>query len=145
MKHNMNVIEIRGIRGLIITGCAICCLAVGFIGFPGWILMHLWNYLASFSPEVPAIGIVQGVLLWGIVIASYFAFKKDKFIVCFRTPKGLSEDELKSVFADLKECSKEDLILKSMLKARETELKLKAEEPKSADQEETVTSKTDDY
>ena len=143
MKHNMNVIEIRGIRGLIITGCAICCLAVGFIGFPGWILMHLWNYLASFSPEVPAIGIVQGVLLWGIVIASYFAFKKDKFIVCFRTPKGLSEEELKSVFADLKDSTKEDLILKSMLKARETELKLKAEEMKTESQNEEPLSNSE--
>lgn len=140
MKHNMNVIEIRGIRGLIITGGAICCLAVGFIGFPGWVLMHLWNYFASFSLNVPAIGIIQGILLWGIAIASYFAFKKDKFIVCFKTPQGLSEEELKSVFADLKDSTKEDLILKSMLKARETELKLKAGEMKSEEQTEEISA-----
>ena len=127
MKHNMNVIEIRGIRGLIITGGAICCLAVGFIGFPGWIFMHLWNYLASFAIDIPSIGIVQGILLWGIVIASYFAFKKDKFIVCVKSPKGLSEDELKSVFANLKESTKQDIVLQSMLKAREAELKLESE------------------
>lgn len=143
MKHNMNVIEIRGIRGIILTGCAICCLAVGFIGFPGWVLMHIWNYAVSFSADIPSIGIIQGVLLWGILIAAYFAFRKDPLIVCVKTPKGLSEEELKSVFADLKESSKEDLILKSMLKARETELKLKAEEQKSAEQEE-VASKTED-
>ena len=124
MKHNMNVIEIRGIRGIIITGFAICCLAVGFIGFPGWILMHIWNYFASFVSSVPSIGIIQGILLWGIIIASYFTFKKDKFIVCVKTPKGLSEDELKSVFADLKESTKQDIVLQSMLKARETQLKL---------------------
>lgn len=135
MKHNMNVIEIRGIRGLIITGCAICCLAVGFIGFPGWILMHIWNYCVSMiQVSVPSIGIIQGVLLWGIIIASYMTFKKNKFIVCVKSPKGLSEDELKSVFADLKETTKEDLILKSMLKAREAELKYKAEN-KAADVE----------
>lgn len=128
MKHNMNVIEIRGIRGLIITGCIICCLAVGFIGFPGWIMMHLWNFGASYSLDIPSIGIIQGILLWGIIVAAYFAFKKDKFIVCVKSPKGLSEDELKSVFADLKESTKQDIILKSMLKARETELKLRAEE-----------------
>lgn len=128
MKHNMNVIEIRGIRGLIITGCAICCLAVGFIGFPGWILMHIWNYCASMTlASVPSIGIIQGILLWGIIIASYFAFRKDKLIVCVKTPRGLSEDELKSVFADLKESTKQDIVLQSMLRARETELKLKAE------------------
>ena len=142
MKHNMNVIEIRGIRGLIITGCSICCLAVGFIGFPGWILMHLWNYCASFSFDIPAIGLIQGILLWGIIIASYFAFKKNKFIVCFKTPQGLSEEELKSVFADLKDSTKEDLILKSMMKARETELKLKAEEMKA--EENTEASSTNE-
>jgi len=138
MKHNMNVIEIRGIRGMIITGCAICCLAVGFIVFPGWIMMHIWNFCASYSLSVPSIGIIQGVLLWGIVIASYLTFKKDKFIVCFRTPKGLSEDELKSVFADLKESTKEDIVLKSMLKARETELKLKSEEESKKEEAEEV-------
>lgn len=136
MKHNMNVIEIRGIRGIIITGCAICCLAVGFIVFPGWVLMHIWNYCVSMTlASIPAIGIIQGTLLWGIIIASYFAFRKDKFIVCVKTPKGLSEDELKSVFADLKESAKQDIVLQSMLKAREAELKYKAETKKESEED----------
>ena len=137
MKHNMNVIEIRGIRGLIITCGVICCLAVGFIAFPGWVFMHLWNYFASYSLPVPSIGIIQGILLWGIIIASYLAFRKDKFIVCVKSPKGLSEDELKSVFADLKESTKEDIVLKTMLKAREAELKYKAEQDKESEEQET--------
>lgn len=137
MKHNMNVIEIRGIRGLILTGGIICCLAVGFIGFPGWVLMHIWNYFASYSLDFPAIGIIQGILLWGIIIASYLAFKKEKFIVCLKAPKGLSEEELKSVFADLKESTKEDIVLKTMLKAREAELKYKAEKEKESEDKET--------
>lgn len=136
MKHNMNVIEIRGIRGLIITGAIVCCLAVGFIGFPGWIMMHLWNFGASYTLSMPSIGIIQGILLWGIIVASYFAFRKEKFIVCVKSPKGLSEDELKSVFADLKESTKEDIILKSMMKARETEAKLKADSAEKIDDEE---------
>ena len=140
MKHNMNVIEIRGIRGLILTGCAICCLVVGFIGFPGWVFMHLWNLIASFSLSAPSIGIFQGILLWGITITAYFIFRKDKFIVCVKSPKGLSEDELKSVFADLKESTKQDIVLKSMLKARETELKLRSEKDETA---ETNTEETE--
>ena len=141
MKHNMNVIEIRGIRGLIITGGIICCLAVGFIGFPGWVFMHIWNYFASYAYSVPSIGIIQGMLLWGIVVASYFAFKKDKFIVCVKAPKGLSEDELKSVFADLKESTKQDIVLQSMLKAREAELKYKAEKENDKESEDKETEK----
>ena len=133
MKHNMNVIEIRGIRGLIITGGIICCLAVGFIGFPGWVFMHIWNYFSSFAVSVPSIGIIQGILLWGIVIASYFALRKEPLIVCLKTPKGLSEDEINSVFADLKESTKQDIVLQSMLKAREAELKLSAKENDNAE------------
>ena len=135
MKHNMNVIEIRGIRGLILTGCAICCLAVGFIGFPGWIFMHIWNFGAAYSLAVPSIGIIQGILLWGIIVASYFTFRKDKLFVCVKSSKGLSEEELKSVFADLKESTREEMFLKSMIKARETELKLKAEKPEESETE----------
>ena len=126
MKHNMNIIQIKGIRGLILAGAAVCCLAVGFIGFPGWILMHLWNIGASYTDILPAIGIIQGILLWGIIIASYFTFKRDKFIICVKSPEGLSEDELKSVMADLKEQAAQDMIIQSMLKAREAELKYKA-------------------
>lgn len=141
MKHNMNVIEIRGIRGMIITGCALCCLAVGFIGFPGWVLMHIWNYLASFGLSIPSLGIIQGILLWGIIVASYFTFRKNPLIVCVKTPRGLSEDELKSVFADLKESTKQDIILQSMLKARETELKLSTEDKETTKSEEEETEK----
>lgn len=138
MKHNMNIIEIRGIRGLILTGCAICCLAVGFIVFPGWIFMHIWNFCASYSLAIPSIGIIQGILLWGIIVASYFTFRKNSLIVCVKSPKGLSEDELKSVFADLKESTKEDIILKTMMKARETELKLKTEKKEEDSESEKV-------
>ena len=57
-----------------------------------------------------------------------------------RFPKSF----LKSVFADLKDSTKEDLILKSMIKARETELKLKADGIKSEPtEEENITSNTE--
>ena len=125
MKHNLNVIQIRGIRGLIIAGSAVCCLFAGFIVFPGWVWMHIWNFIASNIDNIPAIGIFQGVLLWGILIACYFIFKRDSVVVCFRTPQGLNEEELKSVFEDIKKDAENDPVLKSMLKAREAELKLK--------------------
>ena len=141
MKNNMNVIQIRGIRGLLIAGGAVCCLAVGFIWFPGWVLMQLWNLSASYLNNVPALGILQGILLWGIIVASYFAFKKDKLVVCLKTPQGLSEDEIKEVFSDLKEQHTQDKIIQAMLKAREAELKYKAEETKTENNEEVTTNK----
>ena len=45
-----------------------------------------------------------------------------------KTPQALNEEELKSVFADMKKQSLEDPILQAMMKAREAELKYKAQQ-----------------
>ena len=128
MKKNLNIIQIKGIRGLIMAGFVVCCLAAGFIAFPGWVGMLIWNIVASNTTSIPTIGIVQGILLWGILAISYFIFRKEKVVVCMKSPQGLSEEELKSVFADLKKQSLEDPILQAMMKAREAELKYKAQQ-----------------
>lgn len=131
----MNVIQIKGVRGLILAGFVVSCLIAGFIAFPGLVSMYVWNYIASFSLAVPTIGPFQGILLWGILLASYFIFRKERVIVCMKSPQGLSEEELKSVFANVKRQSLEDPILQAMLKAREAELKYKALENQQKEQE----------
>ncbi len=136
MKKNINVIQIRGIRGLIIAGMVVCCLFAGFVLFPGLVAMVAWNAVAEHVSQIPAIGIIQGVLLWGIIVASYFVFRKEKLVVCMKSSQGLSDEEIKSVFADIKKQAQDDKIIQAMLKARETELKIK-------DSEEDSTSKQD--
>lgn len=131
MKKNLNIIQIKGIRGLFFAAMVVTCLAAGFIAFPGWVSMHVWNTASAHINNLPSIGLIQGVLLWGIMIASYYIFRKDKVIVCLKTPEGLNEEELKAVFADIKKQSKEDPVLQAMLKAREAELKM----PKQEDSE----------
>ena len=131
MKKNINVIQIRGIKGLIIAGFIVCCLIAGFIVFPGIVAMTVWNFIASYTSQLPTIGIIQGILLWGIIAASYFVFRKEKLVVCMKSSQGLSEDELKSVFADIKKQAQDDKIIQTMLKARESELKLKEQEENS--------------
>ena len=106
----------------------VCCARAGFIVFPGWLGMSLWNLMASYIEMLPEIGLFQGVLLWAIMITSYFLFRKEKVVVCFKSPEGLSEDELKTVFADMKKQMHEDPIMQAMLKAREAELKYKAQQ-----------------
>ena len=128
MKKNLNIIQIRGIRGLIFVGMIICCLIAGFIAFPGLVAMSVWNIISHYVENMPAIGLFQGVLLWGIIIASYFTFRKEKLVVCMRTPQGLNEEELKSVFADIKKQAQDDKIIQAMMKAREVELKIKETE-----------------
>lgn len=124
MKKNLNVIQIKGVKGLIMLVMIGCCLVAGFIVFPGWVAMNIWNVLASLVNNAPSIGIIQGVLLWGIIVASYF----ERVVVCMKTPQGLNEEELKAVFADIKKQTQDDKIIQAMLKARETELKLNEKE-----------------
>lgn len=128
MKKNLNVIQIKGVKGLIMLVMVGCCLVAGFIVFPGWVAMNIWNVLASLVNNAPSIGIIQGVLLWGIIVASYFTFIKERVVVCMKTPQGLNEEELKAVFADIKKQTQDDKIIQAMLKARETELKLNEKE-----------------
>lgn len=128
MKKNLNVIQIKGIKGLIMLVMVGCCLVAGFIVFPGWVAMNIWNVLASLVNNAPSIGIIQGILLWGIIVASYFTFRKERVVVCMKTPQGLNEEELKAVFADIKKQTQDDKIIQAMLKARETELKLNEKE-----------------
>ena len=128
MKKNLNVIQIKGIKGLIMLVMVGCCLVAGFIVFPGWVAMNIWNVLASLVNNAPSIGIIQGILLWGIIVASYFTFRKERVVVCMKTPQGLNEEELKAVFADIKKQTQDDKIMQAMLKARETELKLNEKE-----------------
>ena len=128
MKKNLNVIQIKGIKGLIMLVMVGCCLVAGFIVFPGWVAMNIWNVLASLVNNAPSIGIIQGVLFWGIIVASYFTFRKERVVVCMKTPQGLNEEELKAVFADIKKQTQDDKIIQAMLKARETELKLNEKE-----------------
>ena len=125
MKKNINVIQIKGIRGILMAGLIVSCLGAGFIVFPGWVIMHLWNYLSEFSFTIPSIGLIQGILLWAILVVSYMIFRKEKVVICTRAPRGLSEEELKAVFADMKRQSLEDPILQAMMKAKEAELKYK--------------------
>ena len=128
MKKNLNVIQIKGVKGLIMLVMVGCCLVAGFIVFPGWVAMNIWNVLASLVNNAPSIGIIQGVLLWGIIVASYFTFRKERVVVCMKTPQGLNEEELKAVFADIKKQTQDDKIIQVMLKARKTELKLNEKE-----------------
>ena len=125
MRKNLNVIQIKGTRGLLLVAGFISCLVAGFGFFPGWVCMHLWNFISKYFEQMPYIGIIQGLLLWGIIAASYFIFRKEKLVVCMRSSEGLSEEELKAIFADLRKQAANDNLIQSMIRARETELKIK--------------------
>lgn len=125
MKKNFNVIQIKGFRGILYIAFIGVCLVAGFGWFPGWLCMQAWNFLAGYAEQIPAIGVIQGMLLWGILAASYFTFRKEKLVVFMKSADELSEEELKAVFADMKKMADDDVFIKNMMKAQEAELRIR--------------------
>ena len=141
MKKSFNVIQVKGFRGILYLAFIGVCLAAGFGWFPGWLCMHIWNHAASYLAQIPSIGILQGMLLWGIIAASYFTFRKDRLVVCMKASEGLSEEELKSVFSEIKKQANDDIFIKNMIKARQAELKIKNLSESNIPQQESVENK----
>ena len=67
MKKNFNVIQIKGFRGIIMAIFIVTCLSAGFIVFPGWLCMQIWNIIASYTLNIPLIALLQGILLGGLL------------------------------------------------------------------------------
>ena len=63
--------------------------------------------------------------MWGIIAASYFTFRKEKLVVCMKASEELSEEELKAVFANIKQQMQNDIFVKNMFKAHEAELRIR--------------------
>ena len=94
----MKILKIEGFRGMITMAFAGICLFAGFVIFPGYVAMILWNRFLASMFEFPLINIFQGVLLWGISVVSYCIIFKNGFAVSFLTnPSELSEAELNMI------------------------------------------------
>lgn len=102
MKRNLRIVQINGFRGLFITLFIISCLIAGFIAFPAFLAMNMWNHLAVKTGSFPVISFYGGVLLWAIVAFSIFVFSKRKFIVSFGSKQELTEDEVRDVVSKIK-------------------------------------------
>lgn len=111
MKRNLRVIQINGFRGLFLSLFIVSCLIAGFIAFPAFLSMNLWNYLSLKTGSFPSIGFQEGVLLWAIITFSLYLFNKKKFIVSFNSKQELTEDEVKNVVSKIKSQAIEHKIL----------------------------------
>jgi hypothetical protein len=103
MKNNLRVVQINGFRGLLLTLFIISCIIAGFIAFPSFLTMTVWNYLAPKTGSFPFINFYQGALLWAIIAFSTFVFSKKKFIVSFGEQQELNENEVQNVVSKIKE------------------------------------------
>ena len=101
MKRNMKIIQINGFRGLLLGAFVLTCTIAGFVAFPGLVTKEVWNFLAEPIAMIPAISLIGGILLWSIILFSFFMFKKNKFIVSFNSPQNLSDDEFRLMMSDM--------------------------------------------
>jgi hypothetical protein len=112
------VIQINGLGGLLMIFFVIICLIAGFICFPALVCMHAWNYVSLRVDSVVPISFLGGLLLWGIIVTSYFIFHKRNLIVSFGIPNNMSSEELKDIFKKAETESPEE-ILKEIEKHKE--------------------------
>jgi len=97
MRRNAHIIQITGFRGILITVFVVSCLGAGFIGFPAFVAMHLWNYVSNFV-AIPTISFVQGLMLWAMIaITGFIINDRKKFLVAFNPKTELSEEEINRI------------------------------------------------
>lgn len=112
----MKIVQIDGFRGLISIVFIGACLFAGFVISPGYVAMALWNrYLVS-SYMFPQLNLLQGILLWSIVVISYCILTKGAFAVSFKSTPELSDDEIDSIIKSAKISTKMRMLNKAISK-----------------------------
>ena len=113
----MKIIQIDGFKGLVSAVFIGACLFAGFVISPGYAAMTLWNkYLVS-SYMFPQLNLLQGILLWAIVVISYSILTKGGFAVSFKTTPELSDEELNSIIKSAKISTQMRMLNKSVSKS----------------------------
>ena len=72
----IKVVEISGLRGILALVYGAICLAGGFILFPAWALMSLWNLFGTYVYRLPQMNLIQGFMLYAVLVLLYFATGK---------------------------------------------------------------------
>lgn len=105
MNKKFRVIKINGFRGLFFALFCVGCLIAGFLLFPGWVCMHIWNYFTGFFIQLPVMHMVHGVLLWCIIALSIYALNRGHLTISFGTasPIAPNEERLKEVISKINE------------------------------------------
>lgn len=102
MKRKIKVVEINGFRGILVIVYAIICAFAGFILFPAWSLMQLWNMLGTYIYNLPQMNLMHGFMLYAILILLYFATNSHK--TCFGVSSvNLTKSHIASIMNDIED------------------------------------------
>lgn len=106
MNKKFNVIKINGLKGLFIAAFIIGCLIAGFLIFPGWLCMHVWNFVAGFFTDMPTMNMLHGAILWCIVALSLYAINKGNLSISFGHSAPVvaaNEERIKEILRQINE------------------------------------------
>ena len=138
MKKRTRIVQVSGLRGILMMIFIASCLVAGFIAFPAFVAMHLWNLAASYL-LIPAINIYQGLLLWAIIAISGFIINdRKKFLVAFNAADRLTDEEMRQVLERVKLHSQARAINSMILKSAKPVEKQDKSEDESENKKENV-------
>ena len=138
MRRKTRIIQISGLRGILMVLFIASCLAAGFIAFPAFVAMHIWNWAEAYA-AIPAINIYQGLMLWAIVAISVFIINdRKKFLVAFKAPDRLTDEEMKKVLERVKLHSQAQALNSMILKSAKSIQKENKAEDSSENKKENV-------
>ena len=136
MRRNARVIQISGFRGILLGLFVASCLVAGFVGFPAFVAMHVWNF-ASHYIAIPTIGFLQGLMLWAIVALIIFLVNDRKgFLSTFTLPTQMPDEEMQKIMERVRMQTNAQIINSMILKSQE--LNKNIEEKQDEKDEENV-------
>ena len=142
MKRKTRIIQISGIRGLLMAAFIGVCLAAGFVAFPGYAAMKTWNYLASFELMgniIPAIALYQGVILWAIFAGLCYAINdKKKYLVAMKNSHEITDEEIKKILDNIKVQAQTQTINSMLVKPENIEKEINKIEKEAEQEKEKV-------
>lgn len=98
---SFRIMQIGASSGILMWTFVFACLVAGFIVFPSYLSMSVWNYIAQYFDIIPPIGIAQGLFLWIIIIMAYGTLKASYFFVNLTPSLTFMEKDFENI-KDLK-------------------------------------------
>lgn len=137
----MKVIQINGIKGLITVLFMGVCLFAGFVIFPGYVAMTLWNKYLVANIMFPTLNLFQGVLLWAIAVITFCIVSKQELAVSLKSSPDLTDEELNSIIRSAKVNAQMKMMSKIISKSGKFELhKEEIHNPSSIEKDDFMSS-----
>jgi len=139
-RKGPKVIQISGIRGILLASFVVVCLFAGFVIFPGKVAQYLWNYLGANYIALPEIALWQGILLWAMLAISIYLLNDRRFAISFQPPSELSDEEMRFLMERIKMQRQAQRLNAMILKSNDIKIIKKDIQP---EQKEDTSSATD--